>query len=76
MTDEELIKALRMRSESDLCREAADRIEALRGALAEIESISVHSGGEVLGVTADHWRMAFEQAQDVARAALKGADHE
>lgn len=29
MTDEELCKALRMRSESELCQSAADRIEAL-----------------------------------------------
>lgn len=29
MTDEELITALRMRAESELCRAAADRIEAL-----------------------------------------------
>lgn len=33
MTDKELIKALRMRSESDLCRKAADRIAALRQAV-------------------------------------------
>lgn len=47
------------------------RVERLEAALREIESISVHSGGEIHGVTADHWKMAFEQAQDVASAALK-----
>lgn len=67
MSDEELIESLRLWNRDD----AADRIEALRGALAEIESISVHSGGETHGVTADHWKMAFEQAQSIASAALK-----
>ena len=46
----------------------ADRLEA---ALREIESISVHSGGEVHGVTALQWELAFVHAQDVASAALK-----
>lgn len=112
MTDEELITALRMRAESELCQAAADRIHSLgllhdmaeakaegllreakgaekeianlgenldatfarakrlEAALREIESITVHSGGEIHGVTADRWKLAFEQAQDEARAAL------
>lgn len=47
------------------------RAEAAEAALREIEAISVHSGGETHGVTADHWKMAFEQAQSIASAALK-----
>lgn len=56
--------------------EAIKRAERLEAAMREIESISVHSGGEVHGVTADHWKMAFEQAQNIARATLKGATHD
>ena len=61
-----------------------DRIEALtaeRDALAEklaeavealerIDSITVHSGGEIHGVTAQHWQTAFEVARDEATIAL------
>lgn len=47
------------------------RAERLEAAVREIEAISVHSGGETHGVTADHWKMAFEQAQSIASAALK-----
>lgn len=54
---------------------AADRIERLEAALREIESIDVHSGGEIHGVTALQWELAFAHAQDVAREALKGDDH-
>lgn len=49
---------------------AEAKVEKLRGALGHIESLSVHSGGEIHGVTAQHWKVAFEEAQDVARAAL------
>jgi hypothetical protein len=45
-------------------------VERLRGALDIIDSISVHSGGEIHGVTASHWREAFQSAQSMARAAL------
>lgn len=102
MTDEELIKRLRLLNEVD-ANVAADRIEALvkdlgkaedrervadhmaakylaraerlEAALREIESIDVHSGGEIHGVTALQWELAFGHAQDVASAALKGDDH-
>jgi len=47
------------------------RAERLEAALREIESISVHSGGEVHGVTALQWELAFAHAQDIASAALK-----
>lgn len=47
------------------------RAERLEEALREIESISFHSGGEIHGVTAFQWEMAFGHAQDVASAALK-----
>jgi len=74
VTDEELIKALREPWFTNGCEryqlDAADRIEALVEALERIESITVHSGGEIHGVTDTQWRLAFEQAQDEARAAL------
>jgi hypothetical protein len=39
-------------------------------ALERIDSITVHSGGEIHGVTAQHWRTAFEVAQDEATITL------
>lgn len=47
-------------------------VERLRGALSHIESMTVHSGGEIHGVAAQHWKAAFEEAQEIARAALEG----
>jgi len=44
----------------------AKAVEALR----EIESITVHSGGDINGVKASAWRDAFEQAHCEACAAL------
>ena len=55
--------------------EAEDRAERLEAVLREIESIDVHSGGEIHGVTALQWELAFAHAQDVASVALKGDDH-
>lgn len=52
------------------------RAEKLSAALREIESISVHSDGEIHGVTALRWELAFEQAQGTAREALRGIDNE
>ena len=54
-----------------LALEAATKIERLRAALREIESITVHSGGDIHGVHPSFWEVAFKQAQDTARAALK-----
>ena len=54
-----------------LMRKHQRRAERMEAALREIESISVHSGGEIHGVTALHWELAFGHAQDVASAALK-----
>lgn len=51
------------------------RAERLKAALREIESISVHSDGEIHGVTALRWELAFEQAQGTARDALIGVEH-
>lgn len=45
-------------------------VEKLRAALEEIDSISVHSGGDIHGIHPSFWEVAFKQAQDVARAAL------
>ena len=48
-------------------------------ALDMIASITVHSGGEIHGVTAQHWRTAFEVAQDEATitlAEIKGESHD
>lgn len=47
MTDEELVTALRMRSESDLCREAADRIEALRAEIERLERWRAEEGEKI-----------------------------
>ena len=49
------------------------RAERLEVALREIESISVHSGGEVHGVTDLQWELAFVHAQDIASSALPDA---
>lgn len=38
--------------------------------LERVASITVHSGGEIHGVTAQHWRTAFEVAQDEATITL------
>jgi hypothetical protein len=78
-------------TKANTARFAADRIEELSNcvavleaklakaveALEKIDSITVHSGGEIHGVTAQHWRTAFEVAQDEATitlAELKGQD--
>jgi len=55
---------------ADDIRKVLACIEQLEAALREIESISVSSGGEIHGVTAKHWRDAFEQCRDISRAAL------
>lgn len=57
---------------ADLCLWLLARVERLEAALREIESIDVHSGGEIHGVTALQWELAFAHAQDVASVALKG----
>ena len=46
------------------------RVKALVKALELIESLTVHSGGEIHGVTAAHWKTAFLMARDEAEAAL------
>lgn len=46
------------------------KVQALVDALERIESITVHSGGEIHGVTALHWQTAFEMARDEAAIAL------
>jgi hypothetical protein len=48
-------------------REAADE---LLDALKLIDSISVHSGGEIHGVQSSHWRDAFIEAQQASADAL------
>lgn len=58
-------------ADSEELKLANARIKRLEAAVREIEAISVHSGGETHGVTADHWKMAFDQAQSIASAALK-----
>lgn len=45
-------------------------VRALVDALERIESITVHSGGEIHGVTALHWQTAFEIARDEAAITL------
>ena len=85
MTDyTDLIARLRLLAdraayEPHVHHEAADAIAALVAerevtvdTLALIESMSVHSGGEIHGVTLDQYRTAFESARDVASAALDG----
>jgi len=52
------------------------RAERLEAALREIESNDVHSGGEIHGVTALQWELAFAHAQDVASGALGEIDNE
>jgi gamma-glutamyl-gamma-aminobutyrate hydrolase PuuD len=47
--------------------------ERLRAALEEIDSISVHSGGDIHGIHPSFWEVAFKQAQDVTRAALSAS---
>lgn len=59
---------------AETCKEAADEITKLRAALREIDSITVHSGGDIDGVHPTFWEVAFKQAQDTARAALGGED--
>ena len=68
------IDALMSRAEAAEAEAATLRaeVERLRGALSHIESMTVHSGGEIHGVTAQHWKAAFEETQEVARAALEG----
>ena len=51
---------------ADLRAKLAVAVEALE----LIESITVHSGGEIHGVTAQHWQTAFEVAKDEAIIAL------
>lgn len=72
---EALVNALRLVQTDGLHIKHARRAERLEAALREIESIDVHSGGEIHGVTALQWELAFDHAQDVARTALKGDDH-
>jgi hypothetical protein len=58
-----------------LWHDAEAKLEKAVEALERIDSIMVHSGGEIHGVTAQHWRTAFEVAQDEATitlAELKG----
>jgi hypothetical protein len=50
----------------DALRKLDKAVETLR----EIESITVHSGGDINGVKASAWRDAFEQAHCKACAAL------
>lgn len=71
--DQWIVRCGRERAFASSHRIRAERLEA---ALREIESNSVHSGGEIHGVTALQWELAFAHAQDVASAALKGADHD
>jgi hypothetical protein len=53
--------------------EAAEaEVARLTGYLREIESLTVHSGGDIHGVAPSAWRYAFGEARDIARAALKG----
>ncbi len=47
MTDEELIAALRMRAESDLCREAAKRLEILLSAGNSVNKEIINNKGHV-----------------------------
>jgi hypothetical protein len=59
------------------CEELEAKLAKAVEALELIDSIMVHSGGEIHGVTAQHWRTAFEVAQDEATitlAELKGQD--
>jgi hypothetical protein len=54
-------------------KEAAEaEVARLTGYLRQIESLTVHSGGEIHGVHPNAWRDAFTEAQETARAALKG----
>lgn len=46
-------------------------VERLRAALDMIDSISVHSGGDIHGVHPSLWEGAFKEAQIMARAALE-----
>ena len=48
----------------------AARLKEAEGALKLIDSISVHSGGEMHGVTAIEWRQGLEFAQRTAADAL------
>jgi hypothetical protein len=50
--------------------DAADTIERLRAALELIESVSVHSGGDIHGVNPKAWEAAFMDVQAMARAAI------
>jgi hypothetical protein len=49
-------------------------VAGLVDALRHIDSITVHSGGDVRGVTADMWKAAFEEVQAVASAALTATE--
>lgn len=58
-------------------KEAADHIEALREALKEIERISASQmNGSLYPDDASGWSVAFDDAVDVARAALKDRTNE
>lgn len=52
-------------------QEQAEEIVRLREALEEIASITVHSGGDIHGISPTAWRAAFGHAHAVARAALE-----
>ncbi len=68
---DETIRGLELQTD----QQRADN-ERLRAALREIDSISVHSGGDIHGIHPSHWEAAFTQAQDAARAALTGGENE
>lgn len=46
------------------------RIAQLEAALRLIDSVSVHSGGDVHGVNPTQWEAALKEVQAMARAAL------
>lgn len=50
--------------------ELCAKVERLEGALKEIGSITVCSGGDIHGISPTAWRAAFDHAHAVARAAL------
>ena len=78
MSGNDLVKRLRnSKGWPTLGNAAADRIEELEGKLAKavealeyIESMTVHSGGEIHWVTALQWKLAFDEAKDVTRETL------
>jgi len=61
ITDAVAVQALRDRDAE---------IERLQAALALIESVTIHSGGDIHGVSPKAWENAFIEVQAMARAAL------